>query len=807
MTERANPRSRGLPNEESIRYFEMQVENSNNEGAVIPVVFGTKKLDNPLLAWYGDLNIISNLIIQTGPATSNTPRGRGVAEAENLGENYSCGMHLVYCYGPVDNITSIDIGDLNIWSGTNTGTRLQVSAVLGDVSKGGIVGYVDVKTGLRSQDFSDYMLVKVKNYSDEHINYSGLLSLIAEGVTVGTEPRISKWEVTTKRIHYQSDGTAQWYDAKAEISGDMNPAHIIRELFTSIHYGLGYSSAFIDDVSFIAAADTLYAEGLGLSYNFNKKTSVETMLDEVKKTIRAVTYLDRSTGKIVLKLIRNDYNIATIPTIDDDSIVFIETISKNSNDEFPNTVTVKYWNKETLKESSVTISDTALSIMMGGRVDHEENLYGITTDENACAAASVILLDLAFPKTTLKVIVNSDSSILNPGDVFILDSPDYGYSGVIFRVESINVGSFKDRRVSITAIEEDAQPFESIFDPPPATEWVAVSSTPINCPIRLLQESPYEFLRRFMTENEVSTVNPYKSIVIYTGTKPSNDTINISVKIDDQELQGKAVPAKYGVLASSISKVDTTIVSTGEGFSGGEPIQIGAEIMYVSSTTDNLDGTFDLVVLRGCMDTVPIVHTENDNILSLAYCTTDYLEKIGSVTGKLAPKTLQGILSWDDATQDTVITLMGCGRHYRPIPPGNVRIKAQYWPASVSGTIVVSWEHRNRFSVETPVSFFDQFIESESEVTYGITVYGTSGVVYEDNAITGTSHSFELISDGDYILELYSIREGLKSFQSHFHSFAYTSTLDYIILEDDDPDPQERILEDDTPTEQIRLLE
>ena len=59
----------------------------------------------------------------------------------------------------------------------------------------------------------------------------------------------------------------------------MNPAHIIYECLTDRTWGRGYSSAEIDDASFRAAADTLYAENFGLSILWDQQQDIEAFID------------------------------------------------------------------------------------------------------------------------------------------------------------------------------------------------------------------------------------------------------------------------------------------------------------------------------------------------------------------------------------------------------------------------------------------------------------------------------------------------------------------------------------------------
>lgn len=811
MTWRIEPRERRTRPEEQ-RLVDSYKFPETNEDHVIPVVFGTKRISSPHLCWYGDLSISQSV------PRRRDPRAVGLEVSSPIpywsGGNYKIGMHLAYCYGPVDNITKIIIGDIVVWEGTSTGGTLTIEKLLGDAEKGGIFGDVEVFTGAKAQDFSTYLSLALGSYGGDHPNYFGVLSLVAESPTIGKKVEgqsidVKPWEVVAKRIHLQPDGTTQWYDAKAEIDGDMNPAHIIRELFTSVQYGLGYDSSFIDETSFQAAADTLYTEGLGLSFKFDRENTVEEMLDEVKRSMRGEVFLNRTTGKINLKLIRNDYVLGSLLTIDNDNLKSVESIEKNTNDELPNTVKVKYYNKSEFSESSVIVRDTALYTISGRQVVQTVELFGITTPENASAAASNILIDNAFSKFVIKITCDKEANTLNIADVFIFNVPDYGISSTVFRVLDISPGSFSSREVKITAIQEESQPFESIFDPPPATEWTPVSTTPVNCPVRVLQECPYYILRTLLTENDVATIDPEKTMVIYTGSKPSNDTINLSVMISGVELVERAIPAKSGELSGALTKVSTSMTCTVENLEEGEYIQIDYEIMFVSSIVDNGDGTFTMDILRGCMDTVPATHSDESDVISLIYSVTDGLLKdAGIITGKLAPTTLQGTLPWDDATGDQVSTLYGSGRFWRPIPPGNVRFKKQYWPASVAGDLVISWEPRSRFYTDETVGFFDTGLESEEDVTYSVYVYDDGGLlVVQEDDITDTVVTITMPGTGTYTFEIFSVRDGVSSYQHHYHELYYDSTPDYLILEDDDPAEQERILEDDSGGDQIRLIE
>lgn len=68
---------------------------TTKEGTTIPVIFGTRDIKAPILAWYGNTRKESNLY-------------------------YFSGI-LVLCYGKIDSLIRLDYGDKLIWSGKNIG--------------------------------------------------------------------------------------------------------------------------------------------------------------------------------------------------------------------------------------------------------------------------------------------------------------------------------------------------------------------------------------------------------------------------------------------------------------------------------------------------------------------------------------------------------------------------------------------------------------------------------------------------------------------------------------------------------------
>ena len=145
-------------------------------------------------------------------------------------------------------------------------------------------------------------------------------------------------------FYYIEDETEE--DRQAAVFGlscaDMNPAHIIRECLTDKEWGMGYTDADIDDAAFTVAADTLYAEQLGISILWQRENTIEAFVQDIVRHIDAALYVDRRTGKFVLKLIRNDYDPNTLITLGPDQIERVENYKRPAFGDLVNSVTTIY---------------------------------------------------------------------------------------------------------------------------------------------------------------------------------------------------------------------------------------------------------------------------------------------------------------------------------------------------------------------------------------------------------------------------------------------------------------------------------
>ena len=176
------------------------------------------------------------------------------------------------------------------------------------------------------------------------------------------------------------------FDAASGLDRDLNPAHVMRECLTNQIWGVGVSESNIDEASFVKAADTLYFEKMGVSIKWTDSTSINEFVDNIKEHINAQLYLDRVTNKWKLYLIRDDYDVADLISLDESNIRNLD-FERRTLAECVNSVTVTYWDRERAKDSTVTVQDIARIAQQGGVISQSIDYKGFTNSDLASRIA------------------------------------------------------------------------------------------------------------------------------------------------------------------------------------------------------------------------------------------------------------------------------------------------------------------------------------------------------------------------------------------------------------------------------------
>ena len=717
-----------------------------------------------------------------------------------VGYKYYVGMHMVLCHAPVDNISEILVDGKTAWSGSNSGGSVYINApnLFGGKSReGGISGTISIETGASTQPKNAYLQSKL---GLDIPAFRGVLGVVLQQVYIGLNPYIKPWAFRVKRILNRTDGTPQWYPAKAAIGNNMNAAHIIYECLTDSTWGMGYPTSELDSAAFAAAADTLHSEAFGLSLLWSKSTGLDEFIKGILKHIDGLLFVSHKTGLFTLKLMRGGYDVSTLSTLDASNIQKISNYKKMSISELVNQITVSYTNPITGDKNSTTVQDIALIQQAQSTIGTNIDYPGITSSVIASKVAARDLRAMSTPLTKCTIYANRQASNLNVGDVFKFTWPRYGVQQLIMRVASIEFGDLGNNAIRIDCVEDVFAMGSALYLVEPTTAWSSPIQDPTVATNSLVIETPYYDIARKLGDVQAQALPSTAGYIQATAARPGN-AVNARLYTKG----GGSTYEDYGVIDfcdSAITTIaidqKTTVISLSD-FSDfsisdvGRYAIINSEIISIISLSET-----SITAGRGCLDTVPVSHSAGSRIyFADPYMSTDGIEYVSGETAnvKILPTTGRGTLDINSAPElfKTIVA-----RQSRPYPPGNVMVTGTAYPLVVSTDLLISWSHRSRTQQTTETIYATTYgnIGPEAGTTYSLEIrdFSTNTLldyIYNTNS---TSFSSSVYGNGSIIkVLLWSIRDGLTSFQTHNIVFTLynqpnllTEDGDMFITEDND---------------------
>lgn len=658
----------------------------------------------------------------------------------------------------------------------------------GESREGGISGRLDFMPGNGAQLPNDYLVSKLGALVPA---FRGVASVVLRQMYLSMNPYLKTWAFRAQRIHLRDDGQPQWQDALAQIDvtvydedgnpvtvAAMNPAHIIRECLTNRLWGMGYSEGDIDDVSFLAAAQTFFDEKMGMCLLWDTQKSIEDFLKIVQQHIDAALYVDRRTGLFTIKPIRGDYDESGLLVLNPSNVDKIEDFKRPTFGELCTSVTVNYWGYLDNKTASITVQDIALEQEQGEGGNNTTVTYeGFCDPATASRAAQRDLRSLSTPLIACTIYATKVARNLRVGSVFKLTWPDYQIADVVMRVTGIAYGNGKTRRVQIKCAQDVFGYPDDAFIVSPPTGWVDPSGPPAPVVYQQAFEMPYFELVRESGQTTVDSqiaTNPYIGYVGAAASQPpSVNVINANVWTDDGSGYEDVASLEFcagAVLVDPISYTDDVLNLSGLQsatlISANEWVQVGTELMGVLSLVGNV-----LTVKRGVLDTTPQEHAAGSVVLAWdGLAAIDPTEYVASdiVNVKITPVNGSGVVPLGDAVAMPVNVV---GRAARPFPPANVLIDGQYRPAlALDLPFAVTWFGRNRI-VQTGgslIGYFDGAVTPEAGTTYNLRVYDASNVLIYSETSTGAAITLTVAKIGsiaEAYIEIDSERDGLISME------------------------------------------
>lgn len=596
---------------------------------------------------------------------------------------------------------------------------------------------------------------------------------------------------------------------------DMNPAHILRECLTDPDWGMGYNESDIDDTSFTAAADKLFSENMGMSLLWDSQTEIQEFITTVLRHIDAAIYVDRKTGLFVLKLIRDDYLIADLLELTENDIDRVEGFKRPQFGELTTSVTVKYWESSTNTDASKLIQDIALEAMQQASINTTLQYPGFTNGEIASRVAQRDLRALSAQIATCTVYTDRTAKDLQVGDVFLMTWPDYELNRVPMRVTGVAYGDGKSNRIRLTCSEDVFSLDVVAFLPSTPPVWIDPNAPPTPAIDHIAFELPYLELVQQQTQLTVDnnlTADPLMGIVAVAAGRPGT-AINAPLWTDSGSGYTQVATADFcptAKLTVGINKTLATFAITNSKeldlVTLGSWCQVGAEIMSVTALSDT-----SITVKRGCLDTLPSLHLTDDVLYfwdSFPNVDSTQYNNAESINVKLTPKSGSGIVALADAPVDVVVL---AHRAIRPYPPANIKINGAYFPVTVDGDLVITWDHRDRTQQTggALLGFTDGSVGPETGTTYTFKVYNDSNTLVRTvSGISGATTTYteaqEITDGGPFItfrITLAAERAGYESWQIFDVTLVRSSSASKNILIDETAEP--RVTEDN----EVRITE
>ncbi len=735
--------------------------------------FPTAEDGTPQIVVFGDVWLTDWTVIGVGNYRNETiivkQKGLLGSEKTEAGFRYFMGIHMGLC-NSIDDILEIKVSDRSIWSGTISSDNIskiqinQPDIFGGDQGEGGIKGTLHIMRGASDQPVLNELammygkVVQEGYFSKQESNgyysedtkwippviepgivpaYRGVVTAFYDGLICSNSPYPKAWSLRVRRTNAGWDGSV-WYPEKLVIWLNdnkikaMNAAHIIYEAQTNRTWGRGFLESQIDLESFKSVADQLYSEGFGICLAWRRQESLQEFLQQVIDQIGAALFVDRTTGLWKLILIRDNYDVATLPTYTYSSgLLRVEDDDNSANDLVTNQTIVTYRDPISNEDKQARAENLA-AIQKNGVILDQKSYIGIPTVDIAgrLAARDMKIAHSALKR--FKVVLDRRAYALQPASVFKLSLPERGIDSIVVRAIRVEHDTITNGEITVTVLQDVfGLPATNYIKEQPVL-WQPPVLTVEKIKIKSIFEIPYLFLTKSLSQQQLLTEQSNQGFIAVAAERPNGLHLdfNIMSKLSTEDIYKLSGNCNFVFTSlfisqmaqtSALTTVELTKMIDPEQLHIGDCALVDEEIIQIRSyNTVNNTVTF----ARGCADTVPVAHA-NAHIFffdnSQISCDRAF-NAYETVNLKLLPRTSQQKLTLQDATEESLLLKK---RLARPYPPANLKLNDVAYPTQLTQKLLkIEWFERNRITQKDKT--VDQLALTnlpEENTTYTLKVY------------------------------------------------------------------------------------
>lgn len=758
-----------------------------SEGDPVPLIYGTVKSKSP--------NTIGAFNFKAVPIKKKQKTGLFSSKRVTVGYKYYIGLNLAWALGPGVTLKGIWFDKEKIWEGSQSAAGSfgvdDPDLWGGEEQQGGIGGTIAFYPGEYNQDQDPYLLTHIGPNAPAYV---GIAHMVFRDFYWGNSTSI-------KPVHAE----LQCFTNSLALTGgrnimpnglDMNPIEILFDLYVKDWGRLGTNPALIDQVNWREAAYVLYDENNGMSLDISKPNQGKDLTTEIIRQINAIVYQDPETGKIKIKLIRRDYDVAELPVLSPSEVKKVTNYSKNFWSDTYNQVRVPYINRANEYSKSAAVAQDFANINMQQRVRSTDvGMPGVYDADLANVIAARELAEINIPLYQCELEINRTVATLRPGDPFVLYWPEYGVQQMVLRIRKFNFGQLKSGKIIAHCVQDEFASDLTVLKSPTATDWVR-SGVPAEIGAMVVFAAP-----TFIRDNSGVEVEDTQNLVVALPREPTGNVSNYKVSLDDgvESLVGIAegnyqgfaqLNADYlatvgfdagydsggtGIVIKTLDPAaEPATVADADIRAGANFLLIGGEILAYRVATALGGGLWRLThVRRGLLDTAIADHAANATVVFISggegitespVGTSDEIDV--KVQNRHGAKLSLGLTASIDVDS----------RAQRPAPPDYVTLDGIRTPGvfvvAGLGEYDLAWRARTR--LDTEVAFEDDAADVAEAGTDYVIKHRFGGGAFEADVIAAASPQlFDLNShDGDLVeFFVYARRDGLLSLTPSYNSF------------------------------------
>lgn len=605
-----------------------------SEDRVVPILFGTEKLQGPNVVWWGDR---SQTAIKETIKISLLRQKRVIT-----GWRYSVGIQFGLCRGQIEAITGVWIGDTKVFTGSVQDGPITINEPNlfgGDENgTGGVVGTLRVQSGTETQAVNAYLTP----FQDPQPAYRGSCYAVWEGGLIGNSAtNIKPWSFEVSRFPNQLGLSG----GKEKVNTtDANPAAVIYEFLTNDDWGFGFPASDVDSANLITAGNTLFDEGNGFSFRIEKRMDAQAFLMELERQIGGVVYLDQLSGKWRITLARGGYSIPSLKKVDSTNTIKVMNFGRGAWDETINQIRIGYSDRtrDYFKTFAIANDNANLRLQGNEQVSSTREYPGIKNSTLAEKIATRDLKEVTIPLAKAKVAVDRSLWDVILAEVVAWSDTTLGIVDLPMRVVRINRGSLTNSEIILTMVQDVFEFEAAIFGSqphlwvPPTEDVTAIASDEqrvIEAPFAVIRRDPNfpDVEDRLMTMGR-SPGGPELRYKVFQRNDPTTPSGSFTfagdvfdfVKVGELGTlldPSDANPTATIRLDSNPDTIadlllDFSVASAGDvGNNLVNLILIGDEFMGVETVVDQTTFIDLKNVHRGLMDTVPAVHAVNAPVI------------------------------------------------------------------------------------------------------------------------------------------------------------------------------------------------